>query len=219
MAALHHTAQDWRRGPTGGRWPAIAAIAAAHGLALYAALHSSAVRQHLTEARPLFVSFIAAPPAPPLQAPPPKPAQLQPRPEPRLIAAPQPTAAAMQASQPPVPLEPLPDTAPPAPPAPPVPAEAALTPPSFVAAYLDNPPPQYPRLSRQLKESGRVLLRVRVDAAGRSEQLELRRSSGFDRLDQAALEAVRQWRFVPARQGGQAVAAWVIVPINFQLDQ
>ncbi|MDE0853533.1 MAG: energy transducer TonB, partial [Nevskia sp.] len=79
--------------------------------------------------------------------------------------------------------------------------------------------PDYPHLSRRLKESGTVLLRVLVSAEGRPGQIELNQSSGYVRLDQAAIEAVRQWRFVAAKQGEQAVSAWVIVPINFQLDQ
>ena len=62
------------------------------------------------------------------------------------------------------------------------------------------------------------MLRVRVDAAGNVEGIELHKSSGSDRLDRAALEAVRRWRFVPARQGDRAVAGVALVPIHFQLE-
>ncbi len=55
-------------------------------------------------------------------------------------------------------------------------------------------------------------------AAGRAETVDVRTSSGSPRLDNAALETVRRWRFVPARQGDHAVAAWVLVPINFTLE-
>ncbi len=179
-----------------------------------------AVRETLEEAAPLFVSFIAAPPAPQVQAPPPKPEPLKRRHEPRLISTPLPSASPMQTPPQPVHADPVADAAPPAPPAPPAPAVAApVIPPNFIAAYLDNPAPEYPRLSRRLKESGKVLLHVRVSPEGHSAQVELSQSSGYERLDQAAIEAVRQWRFVPAKQGEQAVSAWVIVPINFQLDQ
>ena len=213
-------ATGWHSHGQGGRWPAIAAIVALHGLGLYAALQIDAVRETLEEAAPLFVSFIAAPPAPEVQAPPPKPEPIKPKHESRLISTPLPSASPMQTPPQPVHEEPVVDSTPPAPPAPPAPAAAApITPPNFVAAYLDNPAPEYPRLSRRLKESGTVLLRVRVSAEGRSAQVELSHGSGYDRLDQSAIEAVRQWRFVPAKQGGQALAAWVIVPINFQLDQ
>ncbi len=101
----------------------------------------------------------------------------------------------------------------PALPAPPAP----VIPPSFNAAYLDNPAPAYPALSRRMGEQGRVLLRVFVEADGMSSRVELRSSSGFERLDQAALDAVRRWKFVPAKQGDQAVGAWVVVPILFNL--
>jgi TonB family protein len=57
-----------------------------------------------------------------------------------------------------------------------------------------------------------------VDADGRAEQVDLYTSSGSQRLDAAALEAVRRWRFVPARQGDRAVAAWVLVPLSFRLE-
>ena len=98
------------------------------------------------------------------------------------------------------------------------PAPAAVTPPAFEADYLENPPPAYPRLSRRLREEGEVELRVRVSPAGEALAVELARSSGSGRLDQAALQAVRSWRFEPARRGAQAVEAWVRVPILFKLE-
>lgn len=97
-------------------------------------------------------------------------------------------------------------------------AAAVIAPPRFDAAYLDNPTPAYPPLSRRLREEGEVRLRVRVTADGKAAAVELRDGSGFDRLDRAALEAVARWRFVPARQGDQAVEAWVLVPIVFKLQ-
>lgn len=104
-----------------------------------------------------------------------------------------------------------------APPATPAPRSGAIAPPRFDADYLDNPAPAYPALSRRLGEEGRVLLRVYVLADGSAGQVEIHQSSGYDRLDRAAREAVARWRFVPARQGGETVAAWVLVPISFSL--
>lgn len=92
-----------------------------------------------------------------------------------------------------------------------------MVPPRFDADYLDNPAPVYPALSRRLGEQGRVLLRVYVLADGSVGQVEVRESSGFERLDRAARETVVRWRFVPARQGERPVAAWVLVPISFSL--
>jgi protein TonB len=62
-----------------------------------------------------------------------------------------------------------------------------------------------------------VTLRVHVDRGGVPTQVEIERSSGSNVLDLAALEAVRNWRFVPARRGTDPVAAWVIVPVVFRL--
>lgn len=98
------------------------------------------------------------------------------------------------------------------------PAQAAgETVPTFVADYLANPAPAYPSLSRELREQGRVMLRILVSSEGRAEEVLLHHSSGFERLDEAALKAVRAWRFVPARRGSESVPAWVIVPIEFSL--
>jgi protein TonB len=89
----------------------------------------------------------------------------------------------------------------------------------FDADYLNNPAPEYPRASRSLSEEGRVLLRVQVGEDGRPLQVLLDTSSGFARLDRAAREAVARWRFVPARQGQQAVTGWVKVPVVFELNR
>jgi protein TonB len=97
-------------------------------------------------------------------------------------------------------------------------AGPVLLPPRFDAAYLKNPEPDYPALSRRFREEGRVVLRVLVSESGTSSQLEIRDSSGHPRLDQAALEAVRRWRFSPARRGAEPVSAWVLVPLTFSLD-
>lgn len=94
---------------------------------------------------------------------------------------------------------------------------AREAPPSFTADYLANPAPAYPPLSQELGESGQVRLRVAVDASGAPSQVEIAESSGFTRLDRAALSAVKRWRFVPARRGSEAVAGRVIVPIHFNL--
>ncbi|MFZ5465194.1 MAG: energy transducer TonB, partial [Pseudomonadota bacterium] len=106
----------------------------------------------------------------------------------------------------------------PAPSTAPAAAEAPLEAARFDAAYLRNPPPPYPPLSRRLGEQGKVQLRVHVNTEGLPTAVEIKSSSGSPRLDEAALETVRKWRFVPARQGDRPVAAWVVVPINFRLE-
>lgn len=90
--------------------------------------------------------------------------------------------------------------------------------PSFNAAYLDNPAPDYPSVSRRLGEQGKVLLRVQVAADGTADSVVLQTSSGSTRLDQSALAAVKKWRFVPAKRGGQAVSASVVVPVSFSIE-
>ena len=84
--------------------------------------------------------------------------------------------------------------------------------------YLRNPPPKYPAESRKLREEGLVLLKVSVTAEGRAADVRLQRSSGFARLDEAALKAVRGWEFNPARAGATPVACAVEVPVRFGLN-
>ncbi len=90
--------------------------------------------------------------------------------------------------------------------------------PSFNAAYLNNPTPDYPSVSRRLGEQGLVLLHVQVTEDGTAGSVTLQTGSGSTRLDQAALEAVKKWRFVPAKRGEQAVSASVVVPVRFSIE-
>jgi protein TonB len=85
------------------------------------------------------------------------------------------------------------------------------------AAYLSNPRPRYPELARRRGLEGLVVLEVLVDLAGAPERVTVNRSSGHEVLDSGAVEAVKRWRFAPARREGQAVAARVQVPVRFAL--
>lgn len=96
-------------------------------------------------------------------------------------------------------------------------APAAVSQPRFDADYLNNPKPAYPSMSRRLGEEGQVLLRVLVGQEGGAEQIQVLRSSGFARLDDAAQAAVSRWRFIPAKVGNDATTAWVQVPVTFEL--
>jgi protein TonB len=94
-----------------------------------------------------------------------------------------------------------------------------VVPPSAEASYLNNPEPVYPRASRRQHQEGRVLLSVHVLHTGAVGDIQLKRSSGFPLLDEAALTAVRAWRFVPAKRAGEPVAYWYVLPIDFSLDR
>ena len=88
--------------------------------------------------------------------------------------------------------------------------------PSSSADYLHNPKPIYPRLSERRNEQGTVILHVLVGVDGRVREVSLKSSSGFERLDQAAREAVLAWTFVPGKRNGAAVEMTVDVPIRFK---
>jgi protein TonB len=90
--------------------------------------------------------------------------------------------------------------------------------PSSSADYLSNPPPPYPPLSKRLGEQGQVVVRARIEANGTASQAEIRTSSGFDRLDQAALQTVKRWRYVPGKRAGVPEPMWFNIPIRFVLE-
>jgi protein TonB len=94
-----------------------------------------------------------------------------------------------------------------------------VIPPRFDAAYLKNPPPIYPVASRRMHEHGTVFMRVRVLQQGTAAEVLIEHTSGSPRLDEAAMDAVRHWRFVPARRGTEAVEAWVLVPVEFAMQR
>lgn len=89
---------------------------------------------------------------------------------------------------------------------------------NYKANYGFNPKPSYPRIARSRGWQGKVLLKVQVSAAGTSQGISVHKSSGHDILDEAAVDAVQNWRFIPARRGNTPVASSVIVPILFSLQ-
>lgn len=222
---------------SGSQKLSIVGVAAAH-IVLLGLLAATVPSERLLETvRPIAVRLIelapeAPTPAPPQPAPPPpRPVPPPPRPKPMpAIPTPIPVSPPVMAAAPAAISAPLPApaavTPPPLPQAPApaiVSAPASAPEPPLVSArynadYLQNPKPAYPRISRKRGEQGKVMLRVFVNSDGSPEKIELRASSGFQRLDEAAREAVTHWRFVPAKRGEQAVSAWVVVPIMFSLN-
>jgi protein TonB len=167
------------------------------------------------------LSEFISPPVPAVTAPPPAPPAPV-KPTITKTPAPSPTPVpvpAMQAEQAPAPISvavtPKP-AAPVAPAAPPAPARVEL--PTSAADYLQNPKPPYPPISKRLGEQGKVVVRVLIGVDGTAQRAEISQSSGFDRLDQAALATVLRWRYVPGKRGGVAEAMWFNVPINFVLE-
>ena len=170
------------------------------------------------------------PPAPPTEkarpvSPAPKPPRpaAAPAPQPLALASPTPAPDAPTGVTEPDPAPPAllaavsePAPAPPSPPAPPAPPRLEL--PSSSADYLSNPRPPYPPLSKRLGEQGKVVVRVFIEANGTASKADVRSSSGYDRLDQTALQTVLKWRYVPGKRNGVAEAMWFNVPISFVLD-
>lgn len=216
---------EWRRSS-----PYLLLALALHGLVL---LWPSRGAGHASEAPrpPVTVSLrdaVTAPepvsvqPAPsePVRRPPTPLRNERPQPKARRVLAVAPTAEAAPAAF----SVPAPPAEPPAPAAPgpavagPVQAAAPLSAVRYDAAYLHNPEPKYPPISRRLGEQGKVLLKVRVTAEGLPAAVDLEKSSSFERLDEAARQVVGRWRFVPAKRGDQPIEASVIVPIVFRLE-
>ncbi len=216
----------------------VTAVVGFHLLGLWA-LHTGLLRRAVELVIPVQVlvemieapqpAVTPAPPAPPppapqtpvLQQPPPPKPLARPAPQPVAIAAPEPTpqapAAVTATERAGVDVStPAAQTAAQAPPAAPAPPRVDL--PSSSADYLNNPPPPYPPLSKRLGEQGRVVVRARIEVNGSASQAEVRTSSGYERLDQAALQTVKRWRYLPGKRGGVPEAMWFNIPVQFVLE-
>ncbi len=88
--------------------------------------------------------------------------------------------------------------------------------PDYKASYLNNRL-TYPLAARRMGLQGRVVLNVEVLAEGLCGQVSVRQSSGHEILDNAAMQSVKTWRFIPARHAGDAITKWFMVPIQFSL--
>ena len=84
-------------------------------------------------------------------------------------------------------------------------------------SYIKHPRPQYPAESQRIGEEGLVMVRALIDTSGHVERVALYRSSGFPRLDNAALDAVRLMQVSPYLEDGMAMRALVIVPVRFAM--
>lgn len=213
---------------------------AGHGLVGWFLFQSTADSEIIPTSLPVVMQLVAPPIAPPINASAPtEPAAATPPPEatPAISTpAPQPAkptprpatikrAAANKAppqsqptEQPGKEVTAPQQTAIVKPPAPAPAPEQALVGPYGRAGYLNNPPPTYPPIAARLHQQGVVVLRVHVRADGRPEQVQVFTSSGFDSLDQAAIKAVNQWTFMPAKRGEVATDGWVNVPLAFKLS-
>lgn len=181
--------------------PGVVATVAMHAVFGIALLQSDSARSSVA-AVPVMVSLIDSAGQERVIAPP------------RRMVTPRPALKAPPSSPIAKAPEPVPTEVQPADDAP----ESSITLPRFNTDYLNNPPPVYPMIARRMGEEGRVMLRVLVGPDGTPAEVSIDRSSGFPRLDQAALAAVRRWRFVPARRGDTPVVAPVLVPISFTLE-
>jgi protein TonB len=219
--------------------PLLVVIAAHLGLIAWFARVSMQNQPTLALPVPVMTGILIAPPVPkPLAPPKPKPkphvahhpVQPPPKPRPQIVKPPPvPTPPPKPAVDPiPVPKPAPPPVVTEAPPPPaftappaevkkPEPAPPPVIPPRVDASQLNNPIPPYPSISRRLGEEGKVLLDVDILADGTVGEIKIKTSSGYPRLDQAALEAVKHWHYVPANRGGQPIPYWYVQPIVFSL--
>lgn len=205
-----------------------------HGLLAIGVWRSSTLPVIPPEPSPLMVSLInevvqAPAPTPPVVEPPKpvtsKPVIAPPKREPTVVAsnrAPKPQDMQVQAApEPPAPApSPTPVAAPTAPvaaapePAPPPPKIL----PSSAVGYLVEPQKIYPLASQELGESGQVMLDVVVDADGRVKEVSVSKSSGYPRLDRAAIASIKAARFRPYIHNGVPMSVRVAAPFNFNLE-
>jgi protein TonB len=211
--------------PRTSRAAAASAIVALH-VAAFAALWISPHRTAIATSAPVLVLMqlgapTSAPPKPLPHAPAPKTATRTEAPAPEVTVPPSDSSTAPPEAVPapvasigtertaPSPLITAPVAERPTPP--------PLVLPDANAAYLANPPPEYPKASRRMGEQGRVILRVLIGTDGKAHRAEVRVSSGYERLDEAALKAVLAWKYEPGRRHGVPESMWFDVPVQFVL--
>lgn len=181
----------------------------------------------------VFVTLIAPEPAPPVVAPPTpkkpervvekrvekpieKPVEKPVHHHPVPLADKGPKPAPAAPTPPPAAATPEPAASP----TPPSPPAQPATPPTISTGveYVQPPQPEYPPMSRRMHEEGKTVLRVLIDDHGRAKRIEISKSSGSPRLDEAARQAMSRAVFKPHTENGKAVEAYVIAPITFDLN-
>jgi len=196
--------------------------------AFFYALRSGMLHQAARSALPkeIYVRLISEEPAPHPQPAEPKTVPVVkksvPRPKPKPVIKHEPSPKAISEPTPPAPPQPPVEAAPPSPPAPPAPpAPAQPAAPKIVSgvAYINAPRPVYPPLDARMGNEGTVTLRVLINEKGRAEKVDIRKSSGSQRMDDAARDAVMRALFKPYIEDGKAIPVYAIIPINFTLSR
>ncbi len=211
-------------------WRVTGAVLLAHAAVAWLLTHNLISSVSMGEPDNVIMASVVmdapAPPAPKPQPPTPK-VQPKPLPKPQPQVAPQLHPTPVVSTTAPSEAAPIVPAAAPTPVAAPAPTgnqrpntqtAPVVSMPSSDADYLNNPAPPYPRMSRRMGEQGTVVVRVFINAEGRAEKAEIRTSSGYTRLDEAALDTVKRWRYVPGKRAGLPEAMWFNVPIRFVLD-
>lgn len=212
----------WDVSQYGGRkanLPAIAAILAIHAALLGALIAFDVIPLHrVPPPKPLVIELLreVAPPPEVMQAKPIDPPIVAPVPIVRTETPPPPQVAVVTTPPPAIATPVVAATAPVAVPSP-APANGPVDRPDVLPQTLSRTELRYPIESRRRKEEGTVVLSVLITTGGAVADIKLRASSGFDRLDDAARDSVKRWRFRAAIKDGQAVMAWGVVAIPFQI--
>ena len=96
----------------------------------------------------------------------------------------------------------------------------SLQPSHVVAAVIDTSIVEaiYPSISKRIGEWGIVFLRVLITTQGDVGEIEILTSSGYPRLDQSAVEAIKKWKFTPTMKDGKAINEWYVQPYSFRLS-
>jgi protein TonB len=202
------------------RAPALFAVVMVHVVAGWALLSVDTVRNALVAAVPLVVTLIDSRPDPDPYAPPPlSTPQLQLAPLSIVTPVLEQSDVLLAPSEPiraqPVESEAITDVEAVA--RPPVVASTPKAIPASAVEYIVSPRPMYPLYSRRARETGTVLLRVLINEKGMPAHVEIQQSSGYGRLDEAAVVAMRGARFKPYSENGVALSVWAPAPIVFEL--
>ncbi|WP_336962311.1 energy transducer TonB [Sphingobium aquiterrae] len=203
--------------------PALLIVLALHAVAIVALVHMRTVYVHRKSAELVTVNLTPSAPPPPSQEEPTPPSRPEVVVPPALVQTPPPVAPSIAVASEPAPVSPPvvgQPSAVPGPPSPPVVAAGPATVQGgdLMARMIAGKPPRYPIECRRKREQGTVVLSLTLGTDGRVATISIAQSSGHGRLDDAARDAVRNWRWEPMIRNGQPVQVRGLVEIPFVLQ-
>jgi len=87
----------------------------------------------------------------------------------------------------------------------------------ILPVYKNTPAPVYPKFAKKRGYEGTTVIEVLIEIDGKVKDIKINKSAGYEILDNAAINAVKKWLFVPATIGDKKIEMWVKIPVKFEI--